>query len=193
MNITPSLQQRLLKDARASIQYGFESGRALSIELVGLDEEITTPGAAFVTLEVNSSLHGCIGSVEAYRPLIVDVAENAWSAAFEDPRFSPLTPQAMVDLNIQISVLTPAEDMAVVSEADLLEQLVPSRDGLILIDGYHRGLFLPSVWEKLPDPASFVNQLKLKAGLSESYWSDQITCRRFTTISFDEQDHTTGL
>jgi hypothetical protein len=150
---------------------------------------LTVPGAAFVTLEKQGDLRGCIGSVEAYRPLIEDVAGNAWNAAFTDPRFSPLTPAEFQLLHIEISVLTRPEDMSFDSEEDLKHQLVPGQDGLIIRDGYHRGLFLPAVWDKLPDVDSFLSHLKQKAGLPRGFWSDSISCQRFYSFEFSDDDH----
>lgn len=182
-------EQKLLLDlARESIQHGLDHGSVLRPWTDAHDPKLTAQGAAFVTLEKQGQLRGCIGSVEAYRPLVEDVAENAWNAAFQDPRFSPLTPTEFIDLHIEISVLTPPETLTVTSEEDLKNQLVPGRDGLILKDGHHRGLFLPAVWEKLPDVDSFLSHLKQKAGLSHDCWSDSTTCQKFHSFEFSEED-----
>jgi len=181
-------QMQLLSLARQSIQHGLDHGKALTADIPTFKPSLTAPGAAFVTLEKRGSLRGCIGSVEAYRPLVEDVAENAWNAAFRDPRFNPLNSAEFPQLDIEISVLTKPEDMSFDSEADLKQQLVPGRDGLIIRDGYHRGLFLPAVWEKLPDVDTFLSHLKQKAGLPQQYWSDSISCQRFYCFEFGEQD-----
>lgn len=140
--------------------------------------------ATFVTLEIGGALRGCIGVLEAIRPLVVDVARNAFAAAFEDPRFPRLTRAELPRLDIHISVLTPPEPMHFDSEADLLRQIRPGIDGLILEDRGRRGTFLPSVWEQLPKPDEFFEHLRHKAGLPGGYWSETLIVSRYTTESF---------
>jgi AmmeMemoRadiSam system protein A len=118
------------------------------------------------------------------RPLAEDIAQNAWSAAFRDPRFSPMTAEEMDGLDIHISILGDPEPMEFSDEKDLVSKVRPGIDGLILEDGYNRGTFLPSVWESLPDAADFVSHLKLKAGLPQDYWSDTLKVQRYTVEEF---------
>jgi AmmeMemoRadiSam system protein A len=113
-----------------------------------------------------------------------DVAHNAYAAAFMDPRFLAVTEDELENLEIHISVLTPAVAMTFDSEEDLLKQIRPGIDGLVLEDGRHRGTFLPAVWESLPDVKSFLQHLKQKAGLPDNYWSDSLKVSRYTTESF---------
>ncbi len=150
-------------------------------------------GAAFVTLSINGTLRGCIGSLEAHRPLIEDVSHNAYAAAFQDPRFPLLNHAEYPLLKVHISVLSPPVPMSFNSEADLLRQLRPNIDGLILAcrDG-RRGTFLPTVWQSLPEPSAFLQQLKIKAGLNENDWPDSLQIYRYTTQSFGEDD-TSGI
>ncbi|MDX1698844.1 MAG: AmmeMemoRadiSam system protein A, partial [Thiohalobacterales bacterium] len=164
MLFTDSQQQELLDIARESIQEGLQRGQPLTVE-VDPDSPLASPGASFVTLKLDGQLRGCIGSLEAYRPLIRDVAENAYAAAFQDPRFSPLTYPELDRLDLSLSILTPAERMTFTSQEDLLGQLQPGIDGLILQEDSRRGTFLPSVWESLPQANRFLSHLKLKAGL----------------------------
>lgn len=178
----------MLALARKSIQHGLDHGKALIVDSHSFEPSLIASGAAFVTLEMRGSLRGCIGSVEAYRPLVEDVTENAWNAAFRDPRFNPLTSAELPHIEIEISVLTKPEQLSFDSEADLKQQVVPGRDGLIISDGYHRGLFLPAVWEKLPDIDTFLSHLKQKAGLPQQYWSDSISCQKFYSFEFGEKD-----
>ncbi len=142
--------------------------------------ELMEERATFVTLEIDGQLRGCIGMLEACRPLAEDVAENAFAAAFRDPRFPPVSPAELDELEISISVLSPPEEMAFPSEADLLEQIRPGVDGLILQEGFRKGTFLPSVWEQLPETEAFFEHLKLKAGLSPGHWSDTLRVFRYT-------------
>jgi AmmeMemoRadiSam system protein A len=134
-----------------------------------------------VTLHLGKQLRGCIGSLQGYQPLIVDVAMNAFNAAFRDPRFLPMTESELPKISLDISVLSKSQPMHFSSEADLLSQLRPGIDGLIISDHGHRGTFLPSVWEQLPDPATFLSHLKTKAGLPTNYWSNTLTVQRYTT------------
>jgi len=146
--------QTLLRIAEIAIQAGLADGRPGMLDESGLDEAILEDGASFVTLKKNGQLRGCIGSVEAHRPLALDVAENAFAAAFRDSRFSPLEEDEMKDIALSVTVLSPSQPMEIVDEADLLGQLRPGVDGLIIEDQGHRALFLPAVWESLPDAAS---------------------------------------
>lgn len=177
-------RETLLQVARASIRHGLDHGHSLPLTPADYDEDLRAMRASFVTLHLHGELRGCIGVLEAIRPLVADVADNAYSAAFRDPRFSPLTGDEFADLAIHISVLSEAEPMRFESEADLLAQIRPGVDGLILKDGRQRGTFLPSVWESLPDARSFLRHLKQKAGLPGDYWSKSLTVERYTSESF---------
>ena len=175
----------LLATARAAIEYGVEHGRPTSVRAADYAEELRPPRATFVTLRVQANrLRGCIGTSEPIRPLVEDVCRNAFSAAFLDPRFSPVGQEELGDLRIQISVLSPLEKMQVASEADLLSQMRPGVDGLLIEDGVHRGTLLPSVWEVLPEADVFLRELRLKAGLAADQWSPDIRVYRYTAECF---------
>lgn len=167
-----------------AIQYGLQHGTHLPVKTSLYPRSLQKPGASFVTLNRNGLLRGCIGSLEAHQPLVNDVAYNAFAAAFSDPRFPPLSKDELDGLEFHISVLTPAVAMKFDSEQDLLDQIRPGIDGLVLEDGLNRGTFLPAVWESLPDKTSFLRHLKQKAGLPPDYWSDTIRVSRYTTESF---------
>lgn len=177
-------EKKLLELAAASIHYGLQHGRPLKPVLDEYDPALREPGACFVTLTREGELRGCIGSLSARRPLVEDVAENAYAAAFSDPRFYPLQAIELHELEIYISHLSEAEPIHFNSERELIEQLRPGIDGLILEEGYRRGTFLPSVWEQLPEPVDFLHHLKLKAGLPVNYWSETIHFSRYTSHSF---------
>ena len=185
MSYSESQRKQLIKLARDSIAWGLDHARPLDVSVREYDEELQRKAACFVTLHKNGELRGCIGSLEAHRPLVEDVSENAFAAAFRDPRFFALQDDEFDQLSLSISVLTPAQPMQFSSEQDLIAQLRPGVDGLILQEGYHRGTFLPSVWEQLPDPHQFLQHLKMKAGLSPDHWSDQIEVSRYQTESFE--------
>ncbi|EXI82261.1 MAG: hypothetical protein AW10_00709 [Candidatus Accumulibacter appositus] len=148
--------------------------------------ELTAPGASFVTLTQNGQLRGCIGSLEAQRPLASDVAENAFAAAFRDRRFPPLSEQELPRTRVEVSLLTPAEPFPVRSEEDALARLRPGVDGLILSYGRRRATFLPQVWESLPEPRQFMAQLKLKAGLAADFWDPEIRLARYGVRKWKE-------
>jgi AmmeMemoRadiSam system protein A len=175
--------------ARQSIWHGITPGGPLRIDPASVSPELLQPGACFVTLKKSGQLRGCIGSVMAHRDLATDLCENAFKAGFGDPRFPALRQDELNDdLELSISVLSPPRDFPFESEADLIAKLTPDEDGIILSDGNHRGLFLPQVWEQLPDPADFVAQLKRKAGLSTDHWSDRMRAQRFVTRGISGKD-----
>ncbi len=136
-------------------------------------ERLHQPGAAFVTLHLRGGeLRGCIGSLNARRPLVDDVRANALAAAFEDPRFPPLTAEELSDIVIEVSVLTPAEPLDYQDPQDLLDKLRPGIDGVVIRRGWHRATFLPQVWDQLPTPEEFLGHLCYKAGLPATAWRE---------------------
>jgi AmmeMemoRadiSam system protein A len=136
------------------------------------DAALVKNGASFVTLTVHGRLRGCIGSVEAYQPLYKDVAANAVSAAFFDPRFDPLSQEELGDVAVEISVLTEPKPLLYAGEEDLLKKLRSGVDGIILGRGAQRATFLPQVWEELPKKEQFLGHLCRKAGFSEECWKE---------------------
>jgi len=144
------------------------------------------PGAVFVTLTQNGQLRGCIGSLEANRSLFDDVQSNARAAAFKDPRFLPLKQQELADIQVEVSLLSPATPIQFIDEADALAQLRPGIDGVILEHGWHRATFLPQVWDQLPEPRDFISHLKHKAGLATDFWADDLHLSRYQVEKFKE-------
>ena len=145
-------------------------------------------GASFVSLHRGGELRGCIGTVEAYRPLREDVRRNALAAALRDPRFPPLEPAELDEVEIEVTVLSTPEPMRFADEADALAQLRPGEDGLLLSWGGHRSTFLPQVWESLPDPEAFLASLKKKAGLAPDFWHPDLELRRYSATHWSEAD-----
>jgi uncharacterized protein len=181
-----ALRAELIRIARTAIENGAATRRRPPPDLTDLPEPLRACRASFVTLKRHGRLRGCIGTLEAYRPLAEDVADNALAAGFRDPRFPAVSAAELPDLKIQISVLTKPEEIRFDSEADLLARLHPGLDGVILVEGRRRGTFLPSVWEELPDPADFLHHLKLKAGLPENYYSGRLKAYRYRVEHFGE-------
>ena len=176
-------QQTLLQLAEQSILYGIENAEVLSISVEQYPQELQKQRATFVTLNIKQQLRGCIGCLSAYRPLVLDVVHNAYAAAFSDPRFPALSQKEFPLLEYHISILSPSSHIHFDSYDDLLSQIRPGIDGLILTEGNCRGTFLPSVWEQLNDKDLFVKHLLNKAGLSSDYWSDNIKISRYTVES----------
>lgn len=171
----------LLQVACDSIRHGLRTGRPLQVNPAHYPPELQAPGATFCTLKSHGELRGCIGRIEAERPLVEDVAENAFAAAFEDPRFPPVRAEELPDLTLSLALLDHPVPMRFTDEADLLRQVRPGIDGLILSAGGRRALFLPAVWESLPDPEAFLGHLKRKAGLPWDWWSPRAEVARFGT------------
>jgi len=184
--MTEDQKKSLLSVARASIHHGFNDSQALQIDQQGHEIALQENAATFVTLHKQGKLRGCIGTLEAYQPLITDVSEHAYAAAFQDPRFPPVTIDEFDSLHIEISVLSPMLPMTFDNESDLLKQLQPHVDGLTIEDGYHKATFLPQVWENLTNPQEFLTQLKLKAELAADHWSIDFKTYRYTVLSFEE-------
>lgn len=144
------------------------------------------PAATFVTLTLNGELRGCIGTLEAHRPLVDDIAHNAVSAALHDPRFPPLTAAQLAEIEIHISILSRPQPLPVTDKQDLLRRLRPGTDGLVLQDGLYRATFLPQVWAQLPEPEAFLRHLNLKAGLAADHWSDTLGFQVYQVVEFAE-------
>lgn len=162
-----------------------DGGKAPAININGvLPRTLTAQRATFVTLTIDGHLRGCRGSILPQRTLVADVADNAFQSAFGDPRFPPLSPGELDRLDFHIAILSTPRRIAAASEAELLRAINPDREGLFIRDGDRQALFLPSVWEQIPDPLAFVRQLKLKAGLAPNHWSRSFEAYRFTTESF---------
>ncbi|HPQ23333.1 MAG TPA: AmmeMemoRadiSam system protein A [Gammaproteobacteria bacterium] len=188
--LAPAQRATLMAVARRSIEHGLATGRPLPVVPSEYHRDLKAVRASFVTLQLRGQLRGCIGHLEAVQPLVVDVSENAFAAAFQDPRFNPLTAQEWPSVDIHLSLLTRPEPMHFQDEADLVRQIQPGVDGLILQDGPNRGTFLPSVWESLPQAADFLSHLKLKAGLPANHWSGRVEVYRYRTESFGEAELT---
>lgn len=143
-------------------------------------------GACFVTLEKFGQLRGCIGSIVAHQPLIRDLVQHAKDAAFNDYRFPQVAENELKDIKVSISLLTEPKRIIFANEKDLLNQMVPNIDGIIIKDGKYQAVYLPVVWEQLPNKKDFLNSLKVKAGLSPAYFSETFEAYRFESIYIKE-------
>lgn len=168
----------ILDLCKRSLNAQFDSGR-LEVKFPKVFAE---GGACFVTLEKNNQLRGCIGSIIPHRSLIEDIVINAQHAAFKDYRFNPVTKEEIPELQIAVSLLSIPQKISFKDEVDLMEQIRPYNDGIIIRDGNHQSVYLPSVWEQLPDKKDFLRSLKVKAGLAPDYFSNNFEAYRFETI-----------
>lgn len=178
-----ALRPTLIDLVRGGIAVGFNTGQPGRVRTEALNHPVLSAhGAAFVTLRRNGQLRGCIGSPVAHRPLAQDVVEHAFNAAFRDPRFPKLALLELTALELSVSVLTPPAPMRFENEADLLAQLRPVEDGLIIQDQGRQSLYLPSVWQEIADRQQFLRTLKLKAGLRAEHFSPSFQASRFRSI-----------
>jgi AmmeMemoRadiSam system protein A len=145
------------------------------------------PGATFVTLRRRGDLRGCVGSLQAHRPLFDDVWRNARASAFHDSRFPPVRPDELAEISVEVSLLSPPEPLPCAGEAEALRLLRPGTDGVVLECGERRGTFLPQVWEQLPDPRDFLGHLRRKAGLPPGFWSPEVRISRYTVLKWEER------
>jgi len=152
----------------------------------GNDSWLDRPGATFVTLRLGQDLRGCIGSLMAHRPLRRDVQDNALAAAFQDPRFRPLTVPEFHEMTVEVSVLSAPEPISYSNRAEALAALRPGIDGVVLTAAGRRATFLPQVWDELPDREVFIAHLLRKAGLPAGFWDDSVRLERYTVTAFEE-------
>ncbi len=178
--VSMDVQETLLKLARQSISDGTAGKQTPLPELH--DSIYHRASAVFVTLHKHGQLRGCIGTTAAVMPLAKAIVEYARAAAFEDPRFAEVTKDELDDIVIEISILSP---MRRIANAD---EIVPNVHGVVARSGRRAGLFLPQVWEQLPDKEQFLGYLCAeKAGLPYDAWRNPETeLSVFTVVAFEE-------
>lgn len=168
--LTTEEKQMLLRIAREAIEAQLRNPPPRPPALTDLSPQLQLDGASFVTLTDHGELRGCIGSLQARRPLAHDVYHNALGAAFKDPRFPPLREGELAQITVEVSVLSQPEPLEYANAEALLDKLRPHVDGVVLKRGLRRATFLPQVWEKLPQPETFLTHLCYKAGLPPDAW-----------------------
>ena len=168
--LTIEEQKILLRLAREAMERGVKGEDLPPLALASLPSRLREEGSSFVTLTIRGQLRGCIGSLHPYLPLAEDVREHAVAAALNDPRFPPVREAELNGIRIEVSRLTPPILLEYQGAEDLLCRLRPHVDGVILRDGFHRATFLPQVWEKIPDPEEFLNNLCYKMGINYDAW-----------------------
>lgn len=188
MSLSIEEQTYLLDLAREAVARAARNQDPRTIDMETVPESLQRQGASFVTLNKQGRLRGCIGSLQAQRPLVLDVQQNAIGAALRDPRFPPVGPDEIDALTIEISVLSRPEPLQYHSLEDLCHKLRPGVDGVVIERGWRRATFLPQVWEKLADERQFLQRLCLKAGLSPSaYSSGDLDVYTYQVEKFKEQ------
>jgi len=174
----------LLGVAAYAIRTTLITGRIRLPDPAAYAADLRKPGATFVTLEREGELLGCVGALHPVRPLVVDVAHNAVAAAFTDPRYPPVDADDFLHMSIKISVLSAHESLNAASYLDVVDNVRPHTDGLVVHSGNHRATLLPSVWPKVRDAASFCEHLWRKAGLVPGTWPLGTHVLRYTTEEF---------
>ncbi len=165
---TATEKKLLLKTAWQSIERGLIENMALDPEPEEFPEPLRQILASFVTLKINGQLRGCIGTTGACSPLVISVADNAYAAAFRDPRFQPLNKNEFTRIKTSISVLGSPQPIEFKTDQELISQLRPGIDGLIIEKNEYRATFLPAVWESVSEPGDFLRHLKHKAGITQT-------------------------
>ncbi|MGD2145154.1 MAG: AmmeMemoRadiSam system protein A [Anaerolineae bacterium] len=187
MSLSPEEKTVLLQLARESIESVARGQNPPRVDTDAVPKTLQRPGASFVTLNEAGNLRGCVGSLEARRPLVLDVQENGLGAAFRDPRFAPVRLEEVPGLHIEVSVLSEPRRLAYGSTQELLDNIRPGVDGVVIEKDWHRATFLPQVWEKLPEKDQFMERLCLKAGLpADAYRRGDLDVFTYQVEKFSE-------
>lgn len=172
--------------AARAIKYQLDQNRVAHLANYKHGHILQTNMASFVTLEKDDKLRGCIGSLNAHRPLAQDVFINAQNAAFKDRRFPPLSMEEFDQTDIEISVLSTPSPVQYKNRDDLLQIFENEKTGVVLSHAQHRATFLPKVWNQFTDADSFLKALMKKAGMPDNGWTDDIQIQSYRTEIFDK-------
>ncbi|NRB37206.1 MAG: AmmeMemoRadiSam system protein A [Pseudomonadales bacterium] len=188
MTFSPHDKETLLLQARKSIQEICQNHSYSVCDLSPFSSQLQQPMACFVTLTKNQRLRGCIGSLSAHQPLIQDVICNARAAASRDSRFNSVTEDELDNIHIEISILSPIQVITFNNEEEMLEQIRPGIDGIVLEYGQNHATFLPLVWQQINNKEDFIRELKIKAGIESDFWSDKMHVSRYQTLIIEEDE-----
>ena len=183
-SLSPEDVDALFGLADLGVRAGLAGQGAPRVDPETLLPALREPRGAFVTIEVDGELNGCIGSIVPVAPLGVAVPELAWKAAFADPRLPALTAAEYPSAELKLSVLTPLEPIPAGSEAELLAHLEVGKDGLLIRSGADDATFIPAMWAKLPDPLAFLRHLEAKAGLGSGRWPANMEAWRYQSSDY---------
>lgn len=184
MNSSEAAGSAICAVAAEAIRHGLDDGVRWIPDPSAYPLSLRRRAATFVTLERDGSLLGCVGTLVARDPLVVDVAAHAYAAAFEDPRLPAVTRDDLDHMCIKVSELGPLEPLEVASLEDLCASLRPGADGVVVRSGAKRATFLPSVWATLGDPDDLLAALWRKAGLDPGEWPDDIVVERYSVVEY---------
>ncbi|MDD4556404.1 MAG: AmmeMemoRadiSam system protein B [Alphaproteobacteria bacterium] len=201
------VQKTLESEYQSLVNFaGLYRGELLSIAKIALEDAVLrnekyapsrkdysdalfNKGASFVTLYKKDELRGCVGTIIPYQAIARDVSASTYQAAMQDERFEKVSSAELNNLSLSVSLLTNLEQIRYINEEDLLEKIEQGIDGIVIREGDRQGLFLPSVWREFKTKREFLNALKLKTGLSPSYWSNRIKVYRFKTVEIKENEN----
>jgi MEMO1 family protein len=169
-NLAEDDRRFLLNLARQSVRDVVTTGGTLRLSTNGMGKTLVEPRGCFVTLTKHGQLRGCIGHILPQEALWQAISENARGAAVRDPRFRPVQREELEALEIEISVLTEPQPIRFTSSEDLLAQLRPHKDGVVLHVGGRAATYLPQVWAQIPNKTEFLESLSEKAGCEPSAW-----------------------
>ena len=179
----------LLKIAKVSMDEAVMHHKQFKPSRENYDDVLFNRGAAFVNLYLNKELRGSSGALLPSQAIAFTVAQNAYVAALEDKDFAPITKNELPQVKITLNLLTGFEHINYKNENDLLNKLQIGSDGLVIRDGNRQGVFLPSEWKKYPTPQEFLNNLKIKTGMSPAYWSNRIKVYRFKAVEISKDEN----
>ena len=183
-SLSPEELDALFALAGLGVRAGLAGHPAPSVDAATLAPALREPAGVFVTLEVAGDLNGCIGSIVPEAPLGAAVPRLARAAAFDDPRLPALTVADYPSLEMKLSLISPLELVPADTEAQLVAQLRPGVDGVLIRSGAANATFLPAVWQKVSDPLTFIRHLEVKAGLRPGQWPRGMQAWRYTTTEY---------
>ena len=184
-------QRLLLQWARQALEAAAQGRPPPVINVAALPPALQQPGTSFVTLTRDDELRGCIGGLLATQALCADICQHTAQAALDDPRFPPVTTAELPRIEIEISVLTAPQHLEYDSPAHLPQRLRPNLDGVILAHKGRRATFLPQVWEKVPNPETFLSMLCEKMGLPGHTWRHTpLEVKTYQVEKFTEKEMT---
>jgi AmmeMemoRadiSam system protein A len=178
----------LIGVARNTIKSELDNVEGPKIDWKDVPEKFQKSLGTFVTITIDGNLRGCIGHIIPRETLLEGIKQNAINAAFKDPRFPPLQKEEFNKIDIEISILTPPQELSYSDAEDLLKKLRPGIDGVIIKKGLYEATFLPQVWDQLPEKEEFLAHLCLKAGLSMDSWkTDKLQVSIYQVQAFEEE------
>jgi len=187
-------QEWLLQNSRRQLEAELSGGAGIEVNQGDLSQVLKQEAACFVTLNKDGALRGCIvDSLHAHEPIYQNVLRNVVLAATADPRFSPVTPDELDRITIEISILSQPKRLEYSDSQGLLRKITPGKDGVILTTTHGTSTYLPQVWEFFSDPAEFLSRLCEKQGAPPDCWQETPPPRIETYRAFHFSEEERGL